>query len=44
MKSLIQGAILDGVREPAEDHPERGVLRGPFKDLFREVLAGTVGL
>lgn len=38
LKSLVQGAMLDGLREPDDDHPDRGSLRGTFKELLREVL------
>jgi glycoside hydrolase-like protein len=37
-KTLVQGAIVDGLREASPDHPDRGDLRGPFKDLLREVI------
>lgn len=38
VKSLMQGALLDGLRERTDAHPDRGVLREPFKELLREVL------
>lgn len=38
LKTLVQGALLDGLREKTEANPERGLLREPFKDLLREVL------
>jgi hypothetical protein len=38
-KTLVQGAIVDGLREPSPEHRDRGDLREPFKELIREVLA-----
>lgn len=38
LKTLFQGALLDGIREPSPDHPDRGVLREPFVELLREAL------
>ena len=38
-KSLVQGAVLDGIREPHPDHPDRGSLRAEFIDLIREATA-----
>ena len=37
-KSLVQGALLDGLRPSSPDRPDRGDLREPFKELIREVL------
>jgi hypothetical protein len=37
-KTLIQGALVDGLREPSPERPDRGDLREPFKALLREVL------
>jgi hypothetical protein len=37
-KTLVQGALLDGLREPSPERPDRGDLREPFKALLREVL------
>jgi hypothetical protein len=39
LKTLFQGALLDGLREKDDAHPDRGDLREPFKALLREVLA-----
>jgi hypothetical protein len=36
---LVNGAILDGIRRPSPDRPDRGSLREPFKDLIRAALA-----
>jgi hypothetical protein len=38
-KTLIQGSVLDGLRERDDDHPDRGALRPVFLDLIREALA-----
>jgi hypothetical protein len=38
-KTLLQGALVDGLRAPIPGSPDRGVLREPFKALLREVLA-----
>lgn len=37
-KTLLQGALLDGLRERSDDRPDRGMLREPFKALLNEVL------
>jgi hypothetical protein len=37
---IVRGAVLDGLRRPSADRPDRGALRGPLKDLFRDVLDG----
>ena len=37
-KTLVQGALLDGLRERTPERPDRGDLREPFKALIREVL------
>jgi hypothetical protein len=42
-KTLVQGAIVDGLREASPDHPDRGDLRGPIKDILREVIAESEG-
>lgn len=39
LKTLVQGALLDGIRKRSDTHPDRGDLREPFKELLREVLA-----
>jgi hypothetical protein len=36
---VFRGAVLDGLRRPSNDRPDRGGLRGPFKNVFRQVLA-----
>jgi hypothetical protein len=38
LQRIIRGAFLDGIRRPSADRPDRGALRRPFKQLFREVL------
>lgn len=37
-KGLIQGSVLDAMREPEEGVKDRGVLRGPLTELINEVL------
>jgi hypothetical protein len=41
-KTLLQGALVDGMRAPTPTNPDRGELREPFKALLREVLAEAV--
>lgn len=41
-KSLLQGALVDGLRAPVPGSNDRGELREPFKALLREVLAETI--
>ena len=38
LKTLVEGAVLDGLRPKDPDFPSRGLLREPFKDLMHEVL------
>jgi hypothetical protein len=38
LKSLVEGAILDGLRPKDADHPERGQIRELLKDVVAEVL------
>ncbi|HEX8805261.1 MAG TPA: M15 family metallopeptidase [Acidimicrobiales bacterium] len=38
LKSLVEGAVLDGLREPDDAHPGRGTLRVPLKKILHEVL------
>jgi hypothetical protein len=38
LKTLVEGAILEGIRPKTDDFPERGTLREPLKQLFHEVL------
>jgi hypothetical protein len=38
ISGLVNGAILDGLRRPSADRPDRGALRGPFKAVFRAAL------
>jgi hypothetical protein len=38
LKTLVEGAILDGLRPEHPDFPQRGGLREPFKQLMHEVL------
>lgn len=38
LKTLVQGAVLDGLRERTPDRPDRGDLRETFKEIIREVL------
>jgi hypothetical protein len=37
-KSLVQGAVLDGIRPRTDDHPDRGGLRDVFIELVREAV------
>jgi hypothetical protein len=39
LKTLVEGAVLDGLRPRHDDFPQRGLLREPFKDLMHEVLS-----
>ena len=36
IKTLVQGAVLDGLREKSEDRPDRGTLRDPLLALLDE--------
>jgi hypothetical protein len=38
LKTLVEGAVLEGLRPKSDEFPERGLLREPFKDLMHEVL------
>jgi hypothetical protein len=38
IKTIAFGAVLDGMREPSEARPDRGGLRGPLKDVFKEAI------
>jgi hypothetical protein len=40
---VFRGAVLDGLRRPSAERPDRGALRGPMKNLFRQVLAEGQG-
>jgi hypothetical protein len=40
---VFRGAVLDGLRRPSPARPDRGGLRGPLKNLFRQVLAEDQG-
>lgn len=42
VKSLMEGAIVDALREPTAGHKDRGSLRPLLADVFREVLEGYV--
>lgn len=42
-KTLVQGSVLDGLREKDDDHPGRGVLRGELIDILNEVLDARLG-
>lgn len=37
-KNLIQGSVLDGLREAVDDRTDRGMLRSQVKELINEVL------
>jgi hypothetical protein len=39
MTGVVDGAVLDGLRRPSPERPDRGALRGPLADVFREALA-----
>jgi hypothetical protein len=41
-KSLIQGAVLDGLRETTTEHPERGVLRAEIEAIVGDVVEEKV--
>ena len=38
LKTLVEGAVLEGLRPKDPEFPNRGLLREPFKDLMHEVL------
>jgi hypothetical protein len=38
IKTIAFGAVLDGLREPTRTDPDRGGLRGPFKNVLKEAI------
>jgi hypothetical protein len=38
LKTLVEGALLDGLRPRSDEFPHRGQLREPFKQMMHEVL------
>jgi N-acetylmuramoyl-L-alanine amidase len=38
LKDITEGAVLDGIRRPTNEHPDRESLRDPLKELIKEAI------